>query len=333
MSALAALCVVVIHAGNGGMGSFTAKMMHQLFGWGLCTFAVPWFFFASGYFFAGHLDERGWWRRALRTRLRTLLLPYVLWCGLFVCFSAALAALVNLEAGRPLMYGMSAAGLLTRGFGLDASEHPMLVPFWYIRALLVIVLLSPILVWALRRWRWRILLALLPAYVFCCGVQNRFAMPWFVFYSLLSLTGWVYFSVGVLARREGWERSCCSVPTRICWAVALTAICIGRMSLYWGFPGVAGCLWIAGVPPLMLGVWRLVPERPWPAWFIASAFPVYAMHYFVEHFLEVVALPLPHPAWWAYVVRAVIVAFMSLAAANLLRSLMPRESRILFGGR
>ena len=52
MSALAALGVVVIHAGNGGMGSFTAKMLHQFFGWGLCTFAVPWFFFASGYFFA-----------------------------------------------------------------------------------------------------------------------------------------------------------------------------------------------------------------------------------------------------------------------------------------
>ena len=56
MSALAALAVVVIHAGNGGMGSFAAKMAHQFLGWGLCTFAVPWFFFASGYFFARHLD-------------------------------------------------------------------------------------------------------------------------------------------------------------------------------------------------------------------------------------------------------------------------------------
>ena len=209
----------------------------------------------------------------------------------------------------------------------------MLVPFWYIRALLVIVLLSPVLVCALRRWRWRVLLALLPVYVVCCGVQNRFAMPWFVFYSLLSLTGWVYFSVGVLARRDGWEGRCCRVPTWICWVVALTVICIGRMSLYWGFPGVAGCLWIAGVPPLMLGVWRLVPERQWPAWLVSAAFPVYAMHYFFEHFLEVVVLPLPHAAWWAYVARAGIVAFLSLITATLLRSLMPRESRILFGGR
>ena len=55
MSAFAAVCVMIIHAGNGGMGSFAAKMMHQFFGWGVCTFAVPWFFFASGKFGIGFL--------------------------------------------------------------------------------------------------------------------------------------------------------------------------------------------------------------------------------------------------------------------------------------
>ena len=333
MSALAALCVMVIHAGNGGMGSFVAKMAHQFLGWGLCTFAVPWFFFASGYFFAGHLDENGWWRRAVGTRVRSLLLPYVLWCGLFACFSVALCVVLNVDAGRPLAAGLSARRLALCSFGLDVAEHPLLVPFWYIRCLLLIVLASPVLVWALRRWRWCVPLAMLPAYVYCCGVQNRFAMPWFIFYSLFSLTGWVYFSVGVLARREDWAARTCRFRTWTCWAVALPVICIGRMALYWGMPGVAGCMWIAAIPPLMLGVWRLVPERPWPAWFISSAFPVYAIHYFVEHFLEMAALPLQHPAWWAYAARIVLVAGVSFAVANLLHSLLPRESRVLFGGR
>ena len=162
MSALAALAVVVIHAGNGGMGSFAAKMLHQFLGWGLCTFAVPWFFFASGYFFARHLDEDGWWARAVKTRLRTLLVPYLLWCGLFVCFSFSLDALANLMAGRALLSGLSVRRLLLCGFGLNASEHPLLVPFWYIRALLIIVLFSPVLVYCLRRLRWIVPLALLP---------------------------------------------------------------------------------------------------------------------------------------------------------------------------
>ncbi len=333
MSALAAICVVVIHAGNGGMGSFAAKVMHQFLGWGLCTFAVPWFFFASGYFFAGHLDERGWWPRAMRSRLLSLVLPYVIWCSLFICFSAGLSALMNLDAGRPLLAGLSARRLLLCGYGLDVSEHPLLVPFWYIRCLMVIVALSPALVWALRRWRWRVPMAILPAYVYCCGVQNRFAMPWFIFYSFLSLTGWLYFSVGVLARREGWAGRSCRLRTWVCWAVALTAICIGRLALYKGLPEVAGCLWIAAIPPLTLGVWRFVPARPLPAFLVTSAFPVYAFHYFFEHFFEVVALPLPHPAWWAYVARAALAAGLSLAVAAAMRSLLPRESRILFGGR
>ena len=204
MSIVAAIAVVVIHAGDGGMGSFVAKMMHQFLGWGICTFAVPWFFFASGYFFAGHLDEAGWWSRAVKSRGRTLLIPYVIWCGLYICFSAGLDMALNMYAGRGVMSNLSVGKLLFDGFGLDVAQHPMLVPFWYIRALLLIVLLSPVLVYALRRWRWYVPLTMIPAYIYCCGLQDRYAMPWFLFYSTFSLAGWIYFSVGVLARLGKW---------------------------------------------------------------------------------------------------------------------------------
>ncbi len=45
------------------------------------------------------------------------------------------------------------------------------------------------------------------------------------------------------------------------------------------------------------------------------------------------ALPLAHPAWWAYVLRAILVAALSLWLANLLHRFLPRESHHLFGGR
>ena len=178
MSALAALCVVVIHAGNGGMGSFAAKVLHQFLGWGLCTFAVPWFFFASGYFFAAHLDEGYWWLRAVRTRLRTLVLPYVIWCALFACLTVVLLAVQGAEAERSMLRGISWRWLLMKGFGLDISDHPLLVPFWYMRSLMVIVCLSPILVWALRSVRWLVPVSMIPAYVYCCGLHNCHVMPY-----------------------------------------------------------------------------------------------------------------------------------------------------------
>ncbi len=333
MSALAALSVMVIHAGNGGMGSFTAKMLHQFFGWGLCTFAVPWFFFASGYFFAAHLDEKGWWLRAVRTRLRTLVLPYVAWCVLFIGVVVAFAAWQNLEAARPVLSGISWRLLLIGGLGLDISSHPLLVPFWYIRSLLVIVCLSPVLIFTLRYGRWWIPVTLFAGQIYFCGLHNCHVMPWFIFYSVLSLAGWLYFSVGVLARRGNWASRRCRVPGWMCWSVAITAICVGRMALYAGMSRLAGCLWIVGIPPLLLGVWRLVPEHPWPKWLVASAFPVYALHYFFVYFLESTVLPLSHPAWWAYVLRAGLIVMLSFWAANLLRTFLPRESNMLFGGR
>ena len=146
MSALAALAVVVIHAGSGGMGSFTAKVLHQMLGWGICTFAVPWFFFASGYFFAGHLDEKGWWLRALRQRLKTLALPYLLWSVAFAIFIVALEVFENLDVGRSAFTGIRFRGIAWRCLGVDFATHPLLVPFWYIRCLLIIVSLSPFLI-------------------------------------------------------------------------------------------------------------------------------------------------------------------------------------------
>ncbi len=333
MSALAALAVVVIHAGNGGMGSFAAKMAHQFLGWGLCTFAVPWFFFASGYFFARHLDEKGWWGRAVRTRLRSLLLSYVFWCGVFAVFSFLLDVLINLSNDKALLSGISIRKLLLCGFGLDASEHPLLVPFWYIRALLIIVLLSPVLVGALRRLRWLVPALMVPVYVYCCAFHNRYAMPWFIFFSLLSAAGWIYFSVGVLARLEKWEARTCRIPTWVCWAVALSIIIGGRLALYGGFTILANCLWIAAIPPLMLGVWRLMPSRLWPTGLVAAAFPLYALHYFFEHFLEATFLPLGAPAFSAYLLRIAIVLSLSLAVANFMRIFSPRIAQILWGGR
>ena len=333
MSAVAALAVIVIHAGNGGMGSFAAKALHQFLGWGLCTFAVPWFFFASGYFFAGHLDEKDWWKLSLKTRLKTLVLPYIIWCGLFVCFSIAIDMFLNARAGNELFAGLTLRNLFLSGFGFDMSEHPMLVPFWYIRALLLIVLASPILVYALHRCGWWVPLAILPVYFYCCGMHDRYAMPWFLFYSPLSLAGWLYFSVGVLARLNKWECRKCRVPTWLCWLVALPGICIGRLALYKGLPIVANGLWIVTIPILLLGVWRLIPSQAMPSWLVASAFPVYAIHYFFEHALESLALPLHSPYVWAYISRIAIVAFFSLLVANVLRTFFPRTSDMLFGRR
>ncbi len=332
MSAFAAVCVMIIHAGNGGMGSFAAKMMHQFFGWGVCTFAVPWFFFASGYFLGGHLGEPNWWTRAMSSRLRTLVLPYALWCGIFILFSTTLGVLASPHGDLALPGLPAIVHALFKGFGLDFSEHPSLVPFWYIRALMIIVLFSPVLVWALRRWKWCVPAAMLPAYVYCCAVNNCHVMPWFLFYSPFSLAGWIYFSMGLLVRMYGCPKLVHRIGAKTAWAGALAIICAGRFALYSRQPEFAGVAWLAGIPLLMLGTWRLMPAVPLPTWFTSSAFPVYALHYFVAYSLEHTILPIAHPAWWAYPLRAAMIIVASFALAHALRK-FPAAADLLFGGR
>ena len=333
ISAVAAVAVVIIHAGSGGMGSFAAKVLHQALGWGICTFAVPWFFFASGYFFAGHLDEKGWWLRALRQRAKTLLLPYLLWNAAFAIFIVALGMFDNLGVGNPAFAGIRFRGIMWRSLGVDFATHPLLVPFWYIRCLLIIVALSPALVWALRRWRWYVPLAILPFYLYCCGIQDCHAMPWFFFYSPFSLAGWLYFSIGVLARieyRRVWD---CRIPTKWLLTVTLSVVALGRSAIYWRMPSTAGCMWLIGIPLLLLCVWRLVPAHPFPAWLLSLTFPVYALHFFFEHFLETLVFPVAHPSCWAYIFRCAASLLLAVSSGLLIRTYLPRESRILFGGR
>ena len=145
--------------------------------------------------------------------------------------------------------------------------------------------------------------------------------------------GWISFSVGVLARLGKWEERQCRIPTWLLWSIAIPVICAGRLALYRGLPTVANVLWILNIPVLVLGVWRLVPSRAWPTWLVASAFPVYAVHYFFAHGLESTILPLCHPDWWAYAARCVLIVLLSFGAAALLRSLHPRVSFLLLGGR
>lgn len=336
MSFLSAIAVVVIHAGGGGMGALSARVANQFLSWGLCTFAVPWFFFVSGYFLARHVEEDKWWTHALASRLRTLVVPYLFLGVAFLFLTVGCTVLFNLNAGRSVLDGLDMRILLLRVWGLDLMEHPLLVPFWYIRALMLLVLVSPLLVWALKRGGWLLPLALLPVYFYCCAVHFRYERPWFLFYSPLSLTGWIYFSVGLLARLGGTERLLLwsrRLPLGLLWGAALGIVAAGRWAQVHGWRVTADGCWLLGIPVLLLAVWRIVPARPWPRVLTTAAFPLYALHYFVVTLLQGTFLPLAHPAAWAYPLRIVLAICCTQLLGVLMRRFLPRESRVLFGGR
>ena len=115
---------------------------------GLFSIAVPFFFTCSGYFLAGHMDDPGWWHLELKKRIGTLIVPYILWSALFASWLIALDVFV---CGHLPAYWRSSSYWIN-AFGLSPVRYPSLGPLWYIRALVLFVIVSPVVLFAVRRW-------------------------------------------------------------------------------------------------------------------------------------------------------------------------------------
>ena len=96
---------------------------------GIARIAVPYFFLASGYFLAGHVGEDGWHKRALVKRLFSLVMPFLVWnFAYLICLNHFTFASV------------------VRALGLNPFMSPELGVTWYVRSLLLLVLISPVVV-------------------------------------------------------------------------------------------------------------------------------------------------------------------------------------------
>lgn len=145
---------------------------------------VPGFFFISGYLF--FLSKKSY-KQKLETRFHTLLIPYLLWNAILLSFY-----LVAFAAGYPqeINYRNIAEYKLIdylrlfwdRGSYDDGNFVPLLCPFWYIRNLLIMCLLSPILLYIIRYARGAFILFV--AIWWMMTYHNAFIPQTILFFSL-----------------------------------------------------------------------------------------------------------------------------------------------------
>ena len=116
---------------------------------------VPGFFFISGYLF--YLSKKTYLQK-LNSRIHTLLVPYLLWNAILL-----LLYLIAYAAGYPqnINYrSITEYGFIDyirlfwdRGTYDNGNFVPLLCPFWYIRNLLIMSLLSPLFYYIIRYGR------------------------------------------------------------------------------------------------------------------------------------------------------------------------------------
>ena len=146
LSELKAICIVLIVFHH-------ALLPMQNCGWAYrfldCSllWPMPFFFFVSGFLLLRGCDAESCSLK-IKRRFTRLLWPYLLWNGMlaaaYLCFSIfAPTLLVDRGANTH-----SISEILGKVFGFSAI--PSVVPFWYIRELLVFVLFLPLLLLLFR---------------------------------------------------------------------------------------------------------------------------------------------------------------------------------------
>jgi surface polysaccharide O-acyltransferase-like enzyme len=134
---------------------FAVSFVRNLISQGIARVAVPMFFLMSGYlFFQGYDGSMRAYRRKLQKRVRTLLVPFLLWnTATLMVYSAgeAIPATRIYFANKywPPVRSFTLLDYANAFLGLT-TKYTMSFQFWFIRDLMVLALLAP-LFYLLRR--------------------------------------------------------------------------------------------------------------------------------------------------------------------------------------
>jgi len=323
------------------------RALQYLLANGLLRFRIPILFAISGYLFALRDDGRASYRSRVLRRARTLGIPYLAWSAIAIAITFALeqwrvtrgyVASAGLSPFQPEAFfvGQYSLPQLTIRWLMD----PVAFQLWFLRTLLLLVLLYPWLRTAVTRWP-RTFFTIATIYWLPVG-----GLPF------LDGEGLLFYSLGVwLAVRDvnvvaqpAWVRVrlfgalwliLCAVRTWIAFAFhdVNTPIFFGMLLLYraselfglltawYGFDGLA----------------QNAMQRGWFRWLTGFSFIIYALHVPLLNYATEASLALgaavPLISLWTYLfVPLAICAFAVLVGAALRRIAPPMYS-VLTGGR
>ena len=337
MSFICACMIVLIHCTpHPNNGSWQWWFINLLGGDGLCRIAVPWFFLASGFFLGGCLNEEGWYKKAVIKRVRSLLVPFVIWAiiGLVVSFSMWYGIQCfgyKSQMPNPFSAGVVNAILTSLGFNLNKIN---IGPIWYLRMLFILVLISPIIFKGIKKFKCWLPIILFIIY----GIYDTvYHFNNFCEY-VISIRGIAYFSIGLWLRNVNlnlFKRE------RVMWLsmfVGCAGIVINAYGRYIAMPIIENFCDFIMVVPLMYLVWRFTSLIKIPKWCVDNSFALYVMHITFLNISIVMISMLGFRASMESSVTIALVRFIvaigfSLLTASIIKRFLPNLSRLLFGGR
>lgn len=201
--------------------------------------AVPFFFVISGFLFYVHLEDWNWnaWNRKIKNRCSSILIPYLLWIGIYIIVKGqwhqeSISDWIQLfwnstvwGAGKLDIWGHSAV-----------TTAPILYPFWFLRDLMVLLCLSPIVFGILRQREGHspiIPLIWLAILFFFYATGTSLVIPGLSFESLFFFSLGAFFSLHRLSLTEVFRSY--RLPLFLLTSILLIVeICLDSNHSYWG---------------------------------------------------------------------------------------------------
>ena len=328
------ILVIWVHSGNAelflgpGAGDGWVGRAERLLGSGLGQFAVPGFFAVSAYLFYRGFSMKDLARK-WKSRIRSVLLPYALWNGLYY---AGYVAATRLPAAAAVV-GKPPVPLNWEECFRAVFFYAYNPVFWYLFQLILLTALAPVLYFTLKNvWTGAAAAGLLAVFL---GFNKNFPV--------LNGDALFYYGFGAFAALHGrkWVEGRLSPARGAVWAVVLAAAfggiyLMGRTGgLLYGSALALIFFRLTGVCAFVLAV-RLL-HLPAAAEFMKNNFFLYAMHFawvrLINKSAALLLPPVPWSALGAFVLMPFVLVVLCTIFARLGRRFCPGIYGFLSGGR
>ena len=298
--------------------------------------AVPLFFMFSGFLFFYKSEEFTFssYKGKLTKRIRTLLIPYLFWnCTLILYY------LVGRLFGLGSQYG-EGFGFINwlRPFwnnypiefnGEGIASYPICVQFWYIRDLMVTVLLSPVIYWLIKKCRIYLIMTLATLWI-----TNLWPLI-----TGFNITALFFFSLGAYCSIFKKNFAEILKPHTLLLGVAyLLTIVLVLIMLDTKFNPLRRIGILFGMAFTISLTARYISKGLWNTnkFLSESSFFVFAYHVTAIFIIEdIVSLFFNTDIMCTmlYIVKAGVIVIVGLALYYLLKKWMPRFTSLITGGR
>lgn len=310
--------------------------------------SVPLFFIFSGFFFFQSGLSWDAYKSKMKKRAKTLFVPYILW-NLIALSYYLLCALPVFRSLFPISHvqGWSIQRFLYCFWDIDKSllgegvvkavswMNPVNQPLWYVRDLIIVMVLSPIIHWVLKRFGWYAVAILGALWLFLVRLPLG--------HTCYLLAAFFFFAWGGCYAIKGVDFVASMRRFRVAlwiYPILLAAYLLADQMGAHGSSFVHNASIICGVYAAISLMASLVESgKVRPSKFLAkSTFFLYAIHsIFIWHLEKVITklwyVDSPTYMCLLYFTVPILDIAISLALYWLLRRYAPRVCAILTGGR